>query len=92
MNNSTSDFKVIYLRSSDPFPEIEEFVRSCETFYKINISVVASSTSMKEVLTNICDNDKEIQACIMGSRRSDPYCDKLNSFQVFLNQIDLSMK
>lgn len=37
---------------------------------------------MKEVLTRICDSDKEIQAVFMGSRRSDPYCQNLNAFEV----------
>lgn len=88
LKDSISDLKVIYLRSSDPFPEIEEFVRSCETFYKIKITVVPSNTLMKEVLTRICESDREIQACIMGSRRSDPYCDKLVSFQVGESRIE----
>lgn len=82
LGDSMSDLKVIYFRSSDPFPEIEEFVESCRTFYGIRIEIVQSDTSMKEVLTAICENDKDISACIMGSRRTDPYCDNLNSFQV----------
>lgn len=41
---------------------------------------------MKEVLTTICENDKEIAACIMGSRRTDPYCETLNNFQVGQSQ------
>lgn len=82
MKEAISDLKVIYFRSSEPFDEIEDFVKSCETFYKIRISTIQSDTSMKEVLTSICDNDKEISACVMGSRRTDPYCENLNSFQV----------
>lgn len=82
LNSDMGDLKVIYFRSSDPFDEIEEFVKSCEQFYRINISTIQSNTSMKEVLTSICENDKEISACFMGSRRTDPYCDNLDSFQV----------
>lgn len=82
LRESISDLKVIYFRTSEPFDEIEEFVNSCEGFYGITISTVQSDTSMKEVLTSICDNDKDIAACIMGSRRTDPYCENLNSFQV----------
>lgn len=82
LKESVCDLKVIYFRTSEPFDEIEEFVMSCEGFYGITISTVESVTSMKEVLTNICDNDPDISACIMGSRRTDPYCENLNSFQV----------
>lgn len=82
LKESISDLKVIYFRTSEPFDEIENFVTSCEGFYGITISTVQSDTSMKEVLTSICDNDPDISACIMGSRRTDPYCENLNSFQV----------
>lgn len=79
---SMGQLKVIYFRSVDPFPEIEEFVKHCEAFYGISISTVQTDSSMKEVLTGICGNDPEIRACIMGSRRTDPFCGNLDSFQV----------
>lgn len=82
LKEATSDLKVIYLRSVDPFPEIEEFVKFCETYYGISIITVESNTSMKQVLASICEKDKEIRACIMGSRRSDPFCEKLRNFHV----------
>lgn len=82
LKDSACDLKVIYFRSSDPFPEIEAFVQSCEAYYKIKIEAVQADASMKEVLTGICESDKEIKACIMGSRRTDPYCENLDSFHV----------
>lgn len=85
LKDSLSDLKVIYFRSSNPFPEIEKFVKNCEIFYKIGISTVQSDTSMKQVLTDICENDKTLVACIMGSRRTDPYCEHLKAFQVGQN-------
>lgn len=82
LKEAIRNLKVVYLRTSDPFPEIENFVISCESYYGINISTVEADASMKEVLTSICDSDKDIAACFMGSRRSDPYCENLDSFQV----------
>lgn len=82
LGDSIDDFKVIYLRSSEPFEEIEDFVKSCEGFYGINISTVDSNRGMKDVLADICENDKNISAAIMGSRRTDPWCQDLKSFQV----------
>jgi FAD synthetase len=82
LGESINELKIFYFRSLDPFPEIEEFVKSCENYYKIKIIEIQADTSMKQVLTDICENHKEIRACIMGSRRSDPWCDKLQDFQV----------
>lgn len=82
LGDSIDQLKVFYFRSNDPFPEIEEFVKSCESHYKVKIIDIQADTSMKDVLTRICDNDKDIKACIMGSRRSDPWCEKLQDFQV----------
>lgn len=82
LGDAIDTMRIFYLRSADPFDEIEEFVKSCETHYKIKIVEIQADTSMKDVLIKICDSHKEIRACIMGSRRSDPWCDKLQSFQV----------
>lgn len=82
LGSSIDQLKIFYLRSSDPFDEIEEFVKSCETHYNVKIVDIQADTSMKDVLIRICDNHKEIKACIMGSRRSDPWCEKLQSFHV----------
>lgn len=82
IRDSVDELKVIYFRSLDPFQEIEDFVKSCETFYGINISTIESDRGMKEVLTEICEKDNDIAAAVMGSRRTDPWCKNLNSFQV----------
>lgn len=82
LGDAIDSMRIFYLRSADPFDEIEEFVKSCETHYKIKIVNIQAETSMKDVLIRICDSHKEIRACIMGSRRSDPWCEKLQSFQV----------
>lgn len=85
LGSSTNELKVFYLRSSDPFREIEDFVEKCESFYGIEISIVDSDRGMKQVLTEICEKDRDIKASFMGSRRTDPYCEHLGSFQVRSN-------
>lgn len=82
LGKSIEKLRIYYLRSSDPFEEIESFVKSCESHYNVKIIETQADSSMKEVLTQICDNDKKIKACIMGTRRSDPWSNKLQSFQV----------
>ncbi|CRK97598.1 CLUMA_CG010984, isoform A [Clunio marinus] len=75
------ELKVIYLQSADPFEELESFVKFCEIHFRVKIVTITSSSSMKEILADICENDKDIAACIMGSRRTDPYCEHLKNFQ-----------
>jgi FAD synthetase len=82
LGSSISNLKVIYLRSSEPFQEIEDFVKDCVGFYGIRITTVDFNRGMKDVLAEICEKDKDIKAAVMGSRRTDPYCEKLESFQV----------
>uniref|UniRef100_A0A182PTK6 FAD synthase n=1 Tax=Anopheles epiroticus TaxID=199890 RepID=A0A182PTK6_9DIPT len=71
--------KCIYVRPLNPFSEIEEFVERCRQHYDITISTVDGG--IKEALEQICRTDPQLKACIMGSRRSDPYCERLASFQ-----------
>lgn len=59
--------------------EVEEFVLSCETYYKIKINRIKGR--IKDALSIICTANPGLKACIMGSRRTDPYCEKLDSFQ-----------
>ncbi|XP_053670638.1 FAD synthase-like [Anopheles nili] len=71
--------KCIYVRPRKPFDEIEEFVELCRDHYGITISTIDGG--IKAALELICKQDQQIKACIMGSRRSDPYCERLASFQ-----------
>lgn len=59
--------------------EVEEFVRQCEVYYKIRINRIKGR--IKDALSIICSANPRLKACIMGSRRTDPYCEKLDSFQ-----------
>ncbi|CAO1404656.1 unnamed protein product [Diamesa tonsa] len=78
--NERIELKVIYVQPKSPFDEIEMFVESCQEYYGIDIQVV-NGGSIKDVLTKVCNNDKDIKACVMGSRRSDPYCGDLSIFK-----------
>lgn len=65
---------------SDPsLPDVEEFVRECEVYYKIQIKRIKGK--IKDALSIICATNPRLKAGIMGSRRTDPYCETLDSFQ-----------
>ncbi|XP_058059578.1 FAD synthase-like [Anopheles bellator] len=71
--------KCIYVRPLNPFSEIEEFVEVCREHYGISIATVTGS--IKTALEAICQEDRQIKACIMGSRKTDPYCERLEPFK-----------
>lgn len=65
---------------SDPsLDEVEEFVRQCEGYYRIRINRIKGR--IKDTLALLCTRNPNLKACIMGSRRTDPYCENLDSFQ-----------
>jgi len=61
--------KIIYMRQVDPLDEIESFVKECENYYNIEIKDIEIQ-SMKVALTEICKNDPDLQAVLMGCRKS----------------------
>ncbi|XP_052867042.1 FAD synthase-like [Anopheles cruzii] len=71
--------KCIYVRPLNPFSEIEEFVEVCREHYGISIATVTGG--IKTALEAICQEDRQIKACIMGSRKTDPYCERLEPFK-----------
>ncbi|XP_059621867.1 uncharacterized protein LOC132265297 [Phlebotomus argentipes] len=76
---SLSNLHCWYFQPSDPFAEIEEFVIFCEQFYGIRIKSVHGT--IREALAKICDGEEKLEACLMGSRRTDPFCSHLDYFQ-----------
>lgn len=76
---SGSDIVYIYVQPAEPFEEVEEFVRSCEGHYGITMQIHRGS--LKVTLDRVLRERKELKACILGSRRTDPYCGELQSFQ-----------
>jgi FAD synthetase len=65
--SAIKSLKIIYFQQQNPFPEIEEFVQSCEPHYGIKISNIETNASMKETLTKICNENANIEACFMGT-------------------------
>ncbi|XP_014357231.2 FAD synthase [Papilio machaon] len=73
------DLKVIYIRTTGPFKELEKFVEEIEGHYKIKL--IVAEGDMKEVLRRIIESDKNLKACLMGTRRTDPYSEHLKFMQ-----------
>ncbi|CAK1603880.1 unnamed protein product [Parnassius mnemosyne] len=77
--NIGKELKVLYIRTKDPFKEIENFVKQIETHYGINL--IVTEGVLKEALQKITENDKNLKACLMGTRRTDPYSENLKFMQ-----------
>lgn len=76
----SSQLQCWYMEPEDEaFEEIEQFVISCQTLYNIKINRIRGK--IKDVLGIICKEHPKIKACIMGSRRTDPYCGTMKAFQ-----------
>ncbi|CAH0407593.1 unnamed protein product [Chilo suppressalis] len=72
-------FKVVYIRNNQPFREIEDFVKEIQAHYGITLSVAEGE--LKSTLKNILERDGTLKACLMGTRRTDPYSKDLNFMQ-----------
>ncbi|XP_047515629.1 FAD synthase-like isoform X1 [Pieris napi] len=73
------DLKVIYMRTKGPFREIESFIEEIEAHYKVKL--VVTEGEMKTALENILEGDRRLKACLMGTRRTDPYSQNLKFMQ-----------
>lgn len=73
----------LYIQPAEPFEEVEEFVGQCSNDYRIRVKTPREgSLSMQRALQVFCDENPKLSACLMGCRRTDPYCDKLLTFDV----------
>ncbi|XP_063621035.1 FAD synthase-like [Cydia splendana] len=73
------NLKVLYIRTKSPFKELEEFVKQVELHYGITLEVTEGE--LKSTLQRIMDRDNRLKACLMGTRRTDPYSHDLQFMQ-----------
>lgn len=78
--NNEKPLHCLYVQPKQPFDELEDFIKLCEKEYHIKIDTIKGN--IKNVLEKVCDENPSLKACIMGSRRTDPYCANLKSFHV----------
>ncbi|XP_054707471.1 FAD synthase-like [Uloborus diversus] len=77
---SNHKLKVLYVRSKQPFSEIEDFIQVSVQRY--NLKLITYDAPIKEALCKLKKDHLEIKAVLMGSRRTDPHCSNLNSFEM----------
>ena len=62
--------KALYIRDSDPFPKVEEFISTGAKLY--NLDLITIQKPMKEALTEMLKDNPIVKATLMGTRMGDP--------------------
>ncbi|POI20857.1 hypothetical protein CIB84_015396 [Bambusicola thoracicus] len=63
--------KVLYIRIVSPFPEMEQFIQATVQRYKIQLCTVEGS--IRDALLTLKEQQPQLEAVLMGTRRTDPY-------------------
>jgi len=70
--------QALYIRDSDPFPQVEEFIDGCKVNYSLDLITIEGS--MKEALEEMLQKRPNIKATLMGTRKGDPCGKNLSYF------------
>lgn len=72
----------LYLQTEHPFAEIDRFVDECTRRYAIRLErSTPVGQSSQQALTALCAARPALRACLMGCRRTDPWCERLETFE-----------
>ncbi|KAM6234363.1 LOW QUALITY PROTEIN: FAD synthase [Porphyrio hochstetteri] len=63
--------QVLYIRTGSPFPEVEQFIQA--TVQRYSIQLCAVDGSIREALSRLKEQRPQLDAVLMGTRRTDPY-------------------
>ncbi|NXJ16682.1 FLAD1 synthase, partial [Odontophorus gujanensis] len=63
--------KVLYIRITSPFPEMEQFIQATVRRYKIQLCTVEGS--IRDALLTLKEQQPQLEGVLMGTRRTDPY-------------------
>ncbi|XP_057170859.1 FAD synthase isoform X2 [Ursus arctos] len=70
--------QILYVRSVSPFPELEQFLQ--DTIKRYNLQVLEAEGDMKQALSELQTRHPQLEAVLMGTRRTDPYSRSLCPF------------
>lgn len=70
--------QILYIRSVSPFPELEQFLQ--DTIKRYHLQVLEAEGDMKQALGELRAQYPQLEAVLMGTRRTDPYSRSLCPF------------
>ena len=78
-NFTDPKIKVFYF-VEETFDEVDEFINQTISTFKFDL-IRIKGENFKESLSKLLIIDPEIDSVLIGVRRSDPYCQKMNFFE-----------
>ncbi|GMM38837.1 FMN adenylyltransferase [Saccharomycopsis crataegensis] len=79
-DGSLKKMSSVYIYYEDTFEEIEEFNKETSKTYNLDLQVY-SYCKLKVGFEKYLDDHRNIQAIIVGNRKTDPYSENLQAFQ-----------
>lgn len=79
-SNNTHILQALYIVSSKPFAEVEDFVATTSKEYHLDLDRYA--LAMRPALDAYLSKKQNIKAIFMGTRRTDPHAELLTHFDV----------
>lgn len=76
--NTQERLQILHIRSVSPFPELEQFLR--DTIKRYHLQVLETEGDMKQALRELLEQHPQLEAVLMGTRRTDPYSRSLCAF------------
>ncbi|PWW80860.1 adenine nucleotide alpha hydrolases-like protein [Tuber magnatum] len=70
----------VYVTTTHPFPQVDAFVQTCITTY--HLSLTRYSQPMKSSFARYLQENPNVQAIFVGTRRTDPHGEFLSHFDV----------
>ncbi|XP_008852832.1 FAD synthase isoform X3 [Nannospalax galili] len=70
--------QILYIRCISSFPELEQFLQ--DTIKRYNLQVLEAEGDMKQALSKLKEQHPQLEAVLMGTRRTDPYSCSLCPF------------
>lgn len=70
--------KTLYVSCPDGFQDLDRFVKLCSSKY--NLELFTSFQPLKNGLTEFMENFNDLSCIIIGTRRTDPFGDKLKPY------------
>ncbi|KAG8227115.1 hypothetical protein J437_LFUL001659 [Ladona fulva] len=78
--SNSRPLKALYIRTKDPFPELEEFVETAALRYGLKLYTLEGP--LKKALQDFVNEHPSYKAVLIGTRRTDPKSNSLKPFQM----------
>ena len=75
---NATKINAIYIQCESPFPQVEKFIERTTQIYGLNL--IRRKGDIRKALEKLKATHPRMQGMFMGTRRHDPFSDKLRSF------------